>query len=160
VKVSRGIAIVLIAFFYALDQLTKWMVIRAMPFDSERPIVPGFFTLVHWGNTGAAFSSFSHNNGMFVGFSVLTLAVLAALAVRGAFKHTATRLAICLLCAGVLGNVTDRIRLHHVTDFLLFDLHVPFAHPWPAFNVADSCICLAAVTLVIASWFEERKHRG
>lgn len=147
----------IILFFYALDQATKWLVVRALPFESERIIIPGFFTLVHWGNTGAAFSSFSHKNGMFIALSAFTLAMLAFFAFRGAFQHAATRLAICLLSAGVLGNLTDRIHYHHVVDFLLFNLHVPFANPWPAFNVADSCICVAAGILVVSAWFEERK---
>jgi len=146
-----------ILFFYALDQATKWLVIRALPLEGERVIIPGFFTLVHWVNTGAAFSSFSDKNGMFIVVSLATLCVFAFYAARGAFQHTATRLAVCLLSAGVLGNVTDRIRHHHVVDFLLFNLHVPFANPWPAFNVADSCICVAAGILVTAAWFEERK---
>jgi signal peptidase II len=146
-----------ILVFYALDQVTKWLVIGALPFDSERPVVPGFFTLVYWGNTGAAFSSFSEKNGMFIGLSLLTLVMLAFFAMRGAFQHTATRVAVSLLGAGVLGNVTDRIRHHYVVDFLLFNLHVPFARPWPAFNVADSCICVAAAILVATAWLEERK---
>ena len=148
-----------VLFFYALDQATKWLVIRSLPFDGERVIIPGFFTLVHWGNTGAAFSSFTEKNGIFIGLSLVTLGVLAFFAMRGSFRHTATRIAICLLCAGVLGNVTDRIRHHHVVDFLLFNLHVPFANPWPAFNVADSCICVAAGILVVGSWLDERKTR-
>ncbi len=146
-----------IIFFYALDQATKWLVIRTLPFDSERPVIPGFFTLVNWGNTGAAFSSFSQKNGMFTALSAITLIVLAVFAIRGAFRHAATRLAVCLLSAGVLGNLTDRIRHHYVVDFLLFNLHVPFANPWPAFNVADSCICIAAGILVVSAWFEEKR---
>jgi signal peptidase II len=146
-----------ILFFYALDQFTKRLVIHSIPYDSERIIIPGFFSLVHWGNTGAAFSSFSQNNGLFIALSAVTLIVLAAFAIRGAFRHTATRMAVCLLSAGVLGNVTDRIRHHHVVDFLLFNLHIPFANPWPAFNVADSCICIAAAILVLTAWIEDRK---
>ncbi len=146
-----------ILFFYGLDQATKWLVIRHLPFGGEDVIIPGFFSLVHWGNTGAAFSSFSEKNGMFIGLSFVTLAVLAFFAFRGAFRHGATRFAVSLLSAGVLGNVTDRIRHHHVVDFLLFDLHIPFANPWPAFNVADSCICTAAAILIISAWMEERR---
>jgi signal peptidase II len=146
--------------FYALDQATKWLVIRSLPFEGERVVIPGFFTLVHWGNTGAAFSSFSEKNGMFIALSAVTLVVLAFFAIRGAFQHAVTRLAVSLLSAGVLGNVTDRIRHHHVVDFLLFNLHVPFANPWPAFNVADSCICIAAGILVASAWFEERKVKS
>ena len=157
-RLGPAAAAAIIVTFYALDQATKWLVIQSLPFDTERPVIPGFFTLVHWGNTGAAFSSFSEKNGMFIVVSALTLVVLAFFAMRGAFQHPSTRLAICLLTAGVLGNVTDRITHHHVVDFLLFNLHVPFANPWPAFNVADSCICVAAGILVVSAWFEERKR--
>jgi len=150
-------AAAIILFLFALDQGTKWLVIRSLPLDTERPVIPGFFTLVHWVNTGAAFSSFNQKNGIFIILSALTLIVLAVLAIRGAFQHAATRFSICLLSAGVLGNLTDRIRHHHVVDFLLFNLHVPFADPWPAFNVADSCICVAACILVVSSWLEEKK---
>ncbi len=143
--------------FYALDQFTKWLITRSIPFeDGGRVVIPGFFTLVYWGNTGAAFSSFVSKNGVFVVLCILTLIVLAVFAMRGAFRTVATRGAISLLSAGVLGNVTDRIHHHYVVDFLLFNLHVPFANPWPAFNVADSCICTAAAILLVSAWFEER----
>ena len=55
-----------------------------------------------------------------------------------------------------MGNLTDRLLHGHVIDFLLFDLHVPLAHPWPAFNVADSCICIA----VAASSFIRSNRRN
>ncbi len=158
-RIGSAAAAAIILFFYALDQGTKALVIRALPLWGERPLIPGFFTLVHWANTGAAFSSFDHKNGLFIALSVITLIVLAVYAFRGAFQHTSTRLAICLLSAGVLGNGTDRIHHHHVVDFLLFNLHIPFANPWPAFNVADSCICTAAGILVVTAWLEETKAR-
>ena len=152
------VAVAIILFFYSLDQISKWLVIRALPLDTgNRVIIPGFFTLVHWGNTGAAFSSFSQKNGMFILLSACTLIALLIFAIRGAFQHTAARFAVCLLSAGVLGNLTDRIHHHHVVDFLLFYLHVPFANPWPAFNVADSCICISAFIFVLSAWLEERK---
>jgi signal peptidase II len=56
---------------------------------------------------------------------------------------------LALLLAGILGNLTDRLLHGHVIDFLLFDLHVPLAHPWPAFNVADSCICIAVICFIV-----------
>ena len=156
VKGGAGIIVGL----FALDQWTKWMVTKSIEFEQgERVVVPGFFSLVYWGNTGAAFSSFTHNNGMFIGLSAVTLAALGVFAMRGAFQNTATRVAVCLLSAGVLGNVTDRVRHHYVVDMLLFNLHARFADPWPAFNVADSCICVAAFVFVITAWVEERKAK-
>lgn len=159
-KPFGAVATVTIAVLYALDQATKFAVTASIPFETgERPVIPGFFSLVDWGNTGAAFSSFSQKNGMFIGLSAVTLAVLAFCAFRGMFRQGWTRAAVCLLTAGVLGNCTDRILHGHVIDFLLFDLHVPYAHPWPAFNVADSCICVAAFLFIAGGWLEERKAK-
>jgi signal peptidase II len=62
-----------------------------------------------------------------------------------------------LLLAGVLGNLTDRLLYGHVIDFLLFDLHIPYAHPWPAFNVADSCICVAVLCFIIHSFRSNKR---
>jgi len=68
-------------------------------------------------------------------------------------------LSLALLLAGIVGNLTDRLLYGHVIDFLLFDLHVPYAHPWPAFNVADSCISVAVVLFIIQS-FRKQKNGG
>jgi signal peptidase II len=54
-----------------------------------------------------------------------------------------------------VGNLTDRLLYGHVIDFLLVDLHVPYAHPWPAFNVADSCISFAVVLFIIHSFWKQ-----
>jgi signal peptidase II len=54
--------------------------------------------------------------------------------------------------AGILGNLTDRLVRGHVIDFLLFNLHIRFADPWPAFNVADSCICIAVACFMVYSF--------
>ena len=56
-----------------------------------------------------------------------------------------------------MGNLTDRFLHGHVIDFALFDLHVPFAHPFPAFNVADSCIFIAVVCFITHSFRQSRE---
>ena len=140
---------------YAADQVSKWLVFHRIGFEDGFVVIPNFFDLVHWHNTGAAFSMLSNKNAFFIGLSVVALIVLAGLAWRDLFRERLSRLAWALLLAGILGNLTDRIRYGYVIDFLLFDLHVPFAHPWPAFNVADSCICVAAGLFVIQSFYEQ-----
>jgi len=65
-------------------------------------------------------------------------------------------LSLALLLAGILGNLTDRLLHGHVIDFLLFDLHVRYADPWPAFNVADSCISIAVVLFIIHSFHKQK----
>jgi signal peptidase II len=67
---------------------------------------------------------------------------------------------LALLLAGVLGNLTDRLLYGHVIDFLLFDFgpQMPkFLHPWPAFNIADSCICIAVACFVIHSFRQNKQ---
>ena len=157
----RLLAIALPAF--VLDQITKWLVVWYVPFDPlhemQHPVVPGFFYLVHWGNTGAAFSFMSGRNGFFVVLSIVATLVLFFLNRRGAFPDALSRWGAGLLLGGIFGNVTDRLVLGHVVDFLLFYLRLPYANPWPAFNVADSCICIAVGLFLIASFREERARK-
>jgi signal peptidase II len=145
---------------YALDQATKWWIVTHFDFGEQRPVIPDFFDLVYFGNTGAAFSILRDNNWFFVVLSVLTFIGLLIATARGAFRDTLSRTGVGLLIGGILGNVTDRLIHHHVVDFLLFDLHVRFADPWPAFNVADSCICVAVGLFIIATLREEKARKA
>jgi signal peptidase II len=141
---------------YALDQFTKWLVLRHINPDEPRIVIPDLFTLVSVTNTGAAFGSFKNNNLFFIALSCVALLVVLALLLRRRARDHWRDVALGLLLAGVMGNLTDRFLHGHVIDFLLFDLHVPLAHPWPAFNVADSCICLAVIFFVIHSFLQKK----
>jgi len=144
---------------YALDQLTKQWVLRSIsPYDA-RIVVPDFFNLVNVTNTGAAFGSFRGNNTFFVVISVVALVVVTVLLVRPHRSDPWRDVSLALLLAGILGNLTDRLLYGHVIDFLLFNLHIRYADPWPAFNVADSCISIAVVLFIIHS-FGKQKSTG
>ena len=141
---------------YAVDQLTKHLVLRFIsPYDA-RIVVPDFFSLVNVTNTGAAFGSFRGNNTFFVVISVVALVVVTVLLIRHSQPDPWRDLSLALLLAGILGNLTDRLLYGHVIDFLLFNLHIPYADPWPAFNVADSCISIAVVLFIIHSFRTQR----
>lgn len=142
---------------YALDQATKLWIVRHFAFHEQRTVIPNFFELVYFGNTGAAFSAFTGNNSFFIGLSIVALIGLIFFYLRGSFPDRLSRWGVALLLAGILGNLTDRLIHGHVVDFLLFDLHVRFANPWPAFNVADSCICTATGLFVLAALTESRR---
>ena len=137
--------------------MTKHLVLRFINPYEPRTIIPNFFELVHVTNTGAAFGSFRNNNGFFIALSCIALVVVGVLMLRPGPRDSWRRIALGLLLAGVLGNLTDRLLHGHVIDFLLFDLHVPLAHPWPAFNVADSSICIAVVCFMVYSFRDSRK---
>ncbi len=145
---------------YALDQWTKHLVLRFVSPEEPRIIISNFFHLVNVTNTGAAFGSFRNNNTFFIVISSIAAFVVLALLVRRRARDLWSDMSLALLLAGILGNLTDRLLYGHVIDFLLFDLHVRFAHPWPAFNVADSCISIAVVLFVIHSlWHGKRPTR-
>src|ERR1700730_9158331 len=144
---------------YALDQWTKHLVLRYVLPDTALNVFPksgGFFDIVNVTNTGGAFGSFKGNNKFFLALSCFALLVVLLLLLRHRASDTWRDVSLALLLAGILGNLTDRLLHGHVIDFLLFYLHVPHADPWPAFNVADSCICLAVVFFIIHS-FREKK---
>ena len=158
---------------YLLDRVTKYLVIHSIDPDQPVVVVPGFFHLVNITNTGAAFGSFKNNNAFFIAISLLALLFALVLLLRRPDAATSDKprslwwtrdawrdVSLALLLAGVLGNLTDRLLYGHVIDFLLFDFgsRVPkFLHPWPAFNVADSCICIAVVFFIIHSFRQEKK---
>ena len=142
---------------YALDQATKWWIVRHLELHDQRTVIADFFDLVYWSNTGAAFSAFTGQNTFFIVISTVALIALVYFYLRGAFKDRPSRWAVALLTAGILGNLTDRLAHGHVVDFLLFNLHVRYADPWPAFNVADSCICVATGLFIIAALFDGKR---
>ncbi len=136
---------------YAIDQITKWLALQQITSDAPRIIIPEFFALVFVTNTGAAFGSFRNNNFFFIALSCAALVFILVMLLRHRPPDAWRSVSLALLLAGVMGNLTDRLWHGHVIDFLLFDLHVPLAHPWPAFNVADACICLAVFCFIIHS---------
>jgi len=145
---------------YVLDQLTKQWVLRSVsPYDA-RVVVPDFFNLVNVTNTGAAFGSFRGNNTFFIIISIIALVVVTVLLVRPRRSDPWRDVSLALLLAGILGNLTDRLFHGHVIDFLLFNLHIRFADPWPAFNVADSCISIAVVLFIIHSFGKQKSAEG
>jgi signal peptidase II len=138
---------------FAADQITKQMIADRLPFGSygtfaQIEVIPGFFNLVHVGNTGAAWS-------MFTGQS-LWLAVLAIVTLGAMFwwRHTlglqyrAAQPAFGLLVGGVVGNLVDRLAHGHVIDFL--DFHFG-GYVFPTFNVADSGICVGVFWYILWS---------
>jgi signal peptidase II len=141
---------------YVIDQLTKQLVLRFISPDEPHVLVTDFFSLVSVTNTGAAFGSFRGNNTFFIAISSVALVVVLGLLFRARIPDRWRDVSLALLLAGILGNLTDRLLYRHVIDFLLFDLHVPYAHPWPAFNVADSCISVAVVLFVIHSFRKQK----
>ena len=143
---------------FAFDQLTKLAVLRFLPEGHEVSVLDGFFRLVHWVNTGAAWSSFSGNNHWLALVGVAALFVLFFS--RHHFEaHTGPgQIALGLVFGGILGNLLDRLIHHHVVDFLLFYVQQRGGGEavFPAFNVADSAICTGVGLIFLTTWRNEQ----
>ncbi|HMU63843.1 MAG: signal peptidase II [Nitrosomonas sp.] len=148
-KLSLSLVIAFIVL--ALDLVTKYWVESALVFGQQIPIT-SFFNLVLTYNPGAAFSFLGDASGwqrwFLSGIAFIACAVISYLL----YKHTENKLfcwALSLVLGGALGNLYDRITLGHVVDFL--DFYIGDYH-WPAFNVADSAICIGAALLIYESF--------
>jgi signal peptidase II len=157
-KSTRRI-IALAVFIFALDQLTKWLVLRSLKQWDECVIIPGFFNLVHRDNTGAAWSLFTGNNAVLALVAGIALVALF-LARRQFHAHTlAGQIAFGLIFGGIVGNLTDRLlpSRQAVVDFLYFYLPRRGGSDlgFPAFNVADSAICTGVALIFLITWKSE-----
>ena len=157
-KLKPGWRLALLALVvFALDQATKLAVQKYLPYGysgDREGLVPGFFRLVHWGNTGAAWSFFSGQNTLLTIISLVAMLVLF-LSRRHFDLHTlGGQIALGLIFGGIVGNLTDRMRIGHVVDFLYFYVIRRNGDEagFPAFNVADSAICVGVGLLFIFSW--------
>lgn len=137
-----------------LDQLTKILVLHFIPFQESIPMIPGFFSLTHVYNTGAAFGMLHDSNLFFIVLATVVFALLVVM--KKHFQGGMMQAGWILLLAGIVGNVTDRLRLGHVVDFLDFQFA---SYHWPSFNVADSCICIAAALFLLSSFQSPTKQK-
>lgn len=140
------------ALVIMLDQLSKWLISNWLDLYQTVEILPFFnLTLAH--NYGAAFSFLASAGGWQRWFFVvLAVSISAALTVWLKRLPTNAKLeaaSLALILGGAIGNVIDRLLYGYVVDFL--DLYYGSYH-WPAFNIADSAICVGAVLLIFDSF--------
>lgn len=137
-----------------LDQLSKALILQILSFPDERVILNGFFKIVHWGNTGSAFSMFQGRNGMLALVSIAAIVILYL--TRHHFDaHTLPgQVALGLIFGGIVGNLIDRVFRGHVIDFIYFYLIRRDGSElgFPAFNIADSAICIGVGLLFFLAW--------
>lgn len=142
------------------DQITKQLVIRSIERFETITVLP-VLNWVHMQNRGAAFSMLSQMPPWF--FVLLGVAVSVGILVwmrRNPHGQRLLAAGLALILGGALGNVIDRVRLGHVTDFV--DFHVGSWH-FAAFNVADAAITVGAGLLILdmaVQWWSERAARG
>ena len=143
-------------FILILDQATKLLVASYIPYESYI-VISSFFKLVNFHNTGAAFS-FLHNAGGWQRYFLIFITLIAVVWIIFMLiknKHIPIiSLSLLLILGGALGNLIDRIRLGYVIDFIY--LHIDSWY-WPAFNIADSAICVGA-GLLVYDMYKRKNH--
>jgi len=138
---------------YLLDRATKFLAFQyLLPFASV-PVVGNVFYLVRVQNTGAAFGILRGRNRLLAVLALAALTTIGILLVQGVFRTPLERWGISLYLAGIFGNLTDRLLYGSVMD--IFDLVLPFFGHWPAFNMADSYICIATGLFLYDSFHEK-----
>ncbi len=138
---------------FLLDKVTKAWIASRLPLGSygprhHIPVLPGFFNLVHAGNTGSAWSMFT-GMGTALGFlAVGTLVAIFFWRHELGLRSLLPQLSFGLLCGGTAGNLTDRLELGYVVDFL--DFHFG-SYIYPTFNVADIGIVVGVFSYILWS---------
>ena len=147
--------LILAAVIIVLDIWTKALVLARIDLHETIPVIPNFFQLVHVRNTGAAFGIGANASSKLVPLllnfgAIAVFCVVVVYAMRSAVTDRVLQTGLHLILGGAIGNLLDRFRFGYVVDFL--DVYVGTKH-WPAFNVADSAICIGIALL----FFDMRK---
>ena len=142
--------VVLVGIVLGLDQGTKRVVHNTFRLYESRPVAP-FLNLTYVRNSGAAFGLLARRNPVVIRFFFLSVTFVALVLLlfyyaRVPWEQRLTLWGLCLISSGALGNGIDRLWLGQVIDFI--DVYVSNYH-WPAFNVADSAICVGVGCLLL-----------
>jgi len=142
---------------FMIDQTTKAWAVRRLRFGDVKEVIPNFLNFAYAQNTGVAFSMFDdHGDTGRWGLSIVA-GVAATLVLYFFWKtpRTDDRVlgSLCLLLAGIVGNVVDRVRLGFVVDFI--DVQFGSWH-YPTFNVADMAICIGAGLLILDMFLSKK----
>jgi len=148
-------------FILAADIISKYAVQNSLLLYQSISIIPDFFNITYVENPGAAFGFMadldsSWRNILLGGVSGLAIVMLISFYRQYARDNGAIKLALVLVLAGAIGNLLDRIRFGVVIDFI--DVHW-YEYHWPAFNVADSAICIGVGILFWQLWLKDPKRK-
>jgi len=152
---QRIIFFLVAALVIVFDHLTKVYIENQLPLNhtwAPFPQLADYFRITHVSNTGAAFGLFPEGSLIFAVIAVVVGAVIIVYNYRLPAGHRMLRVALGLQLGGAFGNLVDRLRLGHVTDFLDFG-------PWPVFNLADMAIVAGVIILGFLMIQEERAMR-
>ena len=146
--------VVFAAFGVFLDQITKNMAVSDLKGQGAKQFIPYIFDLIYVENRGAAWGMFQGSQLPLTVFAVFALVWLMWKIRPVYLKMRGGVICLALLAGGILGNSYDRLFRTGVIDFL--DFHWGDSH-FPAFNIADSCICVGVALLCLLQFLADRK---
>jgi signal peptidase II len=156
-KLWRKVAIYCIAVvMVAFDQWTKYLVRTNLPLNRDVALIPWLdkvFTFTYIRNTGGSFGLFPGMNLPFILVAVAVVVIIILYSHQIATGPWFLRLAFGLQLGGAVGNLVDRVTLGYVTDFINFRW-------WPVWNVADSCIVVGTILLLVFIVFFDRPSKA
>jgi signal peptidase II len=139
-----------------LDQITKFWIITHFSIGDEIPVIAGLFSIRYIRNTGAAFGILSGSNLILIILSIVVLIMLVLFRKQFLGDGRLQRVAASLMMSGIAGNLADRIKYGYVVDFL--DFFFRGSH-FPAFNVADSAICIGVGLYIMSQVMAGFQHK-
>ena len=144
-----------------LDQWTKGLITRSFEVHQSTSVISNLFDLTYVRNSGAAFGLFASVDSsvkaiVLNSVAVLVFLIVSAYVLLSLHRSIRLQLGFSLILGGAIGNLMDRVRFGFVVDFLDFSIS---GHHWPAFNVADSAICIGVGLLFLDMLRNEEEER-
>lgn len=158
-KRKYWVLLIICVWVLFVDQWTKYVIQQRLALYQKAEVIHGIFNLVHVRNTGGAFGIFGGEKGglgslVFVVVSLVAIGAILFLYFRLREDEDTLSLSLSLVLSGAMGNLIDRLRYGEVVDFLDFFF---FSFHWPAFNIADSAICLGIGLMALEFLIQDHK---
>lgn len=149
------IDIVLLALLVFLDQFTKKLAVLNLKDKPAYNIIDGVLEFNYLENKGAAFGMLQNQKIFFVFIALIFIAAIIFILIKAPedSKYIKLHILLTMICAGAIGNMIDRLRFDYVVDFIYFSL-INF----PIFNVADICVTVSTIVLIILILFVYQDH--
>ncbi|EGO9129797.1 signal peptidase II [Enterococcus faecalis] len=139
------------ALLVGLDQWSKYLTVQNISLGETKEFIPGFLSLTHLRNTGAAWSLLEGKMIFFYVITVIVSVVIIYLLIKNYKKSVWYSVGLSFVLAGAIGNFIDRVRLGYVVDMLQTDFM-----NFPIFNVADSTLVVGVICIFIYLILEEK----
>jgi signal peptidase II len=143
-------------FVVAIDQLTKWLIVKNMDLGESITVIENFLYITSHRNRGAAWGILEGQMWFFYLITVVVIIAIVYYMQKAEKEGSLFRLSLALILGGAIGNFIDRLFHQEVVDFI----HTyPFGYNFPIFNIADSALVIGVLILIVNMLFEEKKAK-